>query len=48
MTLTPDNVAQTFANGSIVYTHSLANLGNAIDTASFGAGCLIRHARGLG
>ena len=40
MTLTPDNVAQTFPNGTIVYAHSLANLGNGADTATFPLGCL--------
>ena len=40
MTLTPDNVGQTFANGTIAYTHTLTNNGNAIDTANFAAGCL--------
>ena len=40
MTLTPDNTSQTFANGTIVYVHTLANLGGAADTATFPAGCL--------
>ncbi len=40
MTFTPDNTSQTFPGGSIVYVHTLANLGNASDTATFPAACL--------
>jgi len=40
MTLVADSAGQTFANGSITYTHTLTNLGNSTDAANFGGGCL--------
>jgi uncharacterized repeat protein (TIGR01451 family) len=40
MTFTGTGSQQTFANGTVTYTHTLTNLGNATDTASFAGGCL--------
>ncbi len=40
VTFTGSGAQQTFASGSVTYTHTLTNLGNATDTASFGAACL--------
>src|SRR5262249_25485514 len=40
MTFTGTGALQTFANGSVSYTHTLTNLGNAADTANFAAACL--------
>lgn len=45
-TLAPNNAGQTFANGSVTYTHSLTNTGNATDTAIFAAGCLANNRAG--
>jgi len=36
--LTPNNAQQTFAGGSVTYTHVLTNIGNASETISFAAG----------
>ena len=40
MTFTGTGAQQTFASGTVTYTHTLTNLGNATDTASFAANCL--------
>lgn len=40
ITITPDNTQQTFPGGSVTYTHTITNTGNATDTANFTAGCL--------
>jgi uncharacterized repeat protein (TIGR01451 family) len=40
ITITPNNVQQTFPGGSVTYTHTITNSGNASDTANFTAGCL--------
>jgi uncharacterized repeat protein (TIGR01451 family) len=40
ITITPNNVQQTFPGGSVTYTHTITNSGNATDTANFTAGCL--------
>jgi uncharacterized repeat protein (TIGR01451 family) len=39
-TLVPNNAGQTFANGTVNYTHTLTNTGNGTDTANFAAACL--------
>jgi uncharacterized repeat protein (TIGR01451 family) len=38
--ITPNNTQQTFPGGSVSYTHTITNTGNATDTANFTAGCL--------
>lgn len=40
VTLTPNNVQQTFAGSSVVYTHILQNFGNVTENITFGAGFL--------
>jgi uncharacterized repeat protein (TIGR01451 family) len=40
ITITPNNTQQTFPGGSVTYTHTITNSGNAADTANFTAGCL--------
>jgi uncharacterized repeat protein (TIGR01451 family) len=40
ITITPNNAQQTFAGGTVNYTHTITNAGNAPDTATFAAGCL--------
>ena len=40
ITITPNNTQQTFPGGSVSYTHTITNTGNATDTANFTAGCL--------
>jgi uncharacterized repeat protein (TIGR01451 family) len=40
ITITPNNVQQTFPGGSVTYSHTITNTGNATDTANFTAGCL--------
>ncbi|HEX3062774.1 MAG TPA: hypothetical protein VHP55_08880, partial [Usitatibacter sp.] len=46
MTFTGTGALQTFANGTVAYTHTLTNLGNAADTASFAGGCLTNSRAG--
>jgi uncharacterized repeat protein (TIGR01451 family) len=38
--ISPNNTQQTFPGGSVTYTHTITNSGNAADTANFTAGCL--------
>jgi uncharacterized repeat protein (TIGR01451 family) len=40
ITITPNNTQQTFPGGSVSYSHTITNSGNATDTANFTAGCL--------
>jgi uncharacterized repeat protein (TIGR01451 family) len=40
ITITPNNTQQTFPGGSVTYTHTITNSGNATDTATFAASCL--------
>ena len=40
ITITPNNTQQTFPGGSVSYTHTITNSGNAADTANFTAGCI--------
>ncbi len=40
ITITPNNTQQTFPGGSVSYSHTITNSGNAPDTASFVAGCM--------
>jgi uncharacterized repeat protein (TIGR01451 family) len=40
ITISPNNTQQTFPGGSVTYTHTITNSGNAADTANFTAGCL--------
>lgn len=40
MTLTPNGALQTFPGGSVLYTHTLANLGNVNEAVAFAAGFL--------
>lgn len=40
VTFTPNNTQQTFPGGTVTYSHTIANAGNAADTVSFAAGCL--------
>ena len=39
-TLVPNGAQQGFPGGTLTYTHTLTNVGNGPDTASFAAGCL--------
>jgi uncharacterized repeat protein (TIGR01451 family) len=38
--ITPSNVQQTFPGGSVTYTHTITNSGNATDTVTYGGSCL--------
>lgn len=40
ITITPNNTQQTFPGGSVTYSHTITNSGNASDTATFAASCL--------
>jgi len=40
ITISPNNTQQTFPGGSVTYTHTITNTGNAADTANFTVGCL--------
>jgi uncharacterized repeat protein (TIGR01451 family) len=48
ITITPSNVQQTFPGSSVTYTHTITNGGNAADTASFAAACLVDSRAGSG
>jgi uncharacterized repeat protein (TIGR01451 family) len=46
--ITPSNVQQTFPGGSVTYTHTISNSGNAADTATFASSCLVDSRVGAG
>ena len=48
ITLTPNNAQQTLPSGSVTYQHTLTNSGNAADTVSFAALCLVDTRSGQG
>lgn len=48
VTLTPNNLQQTFAGSSVVYTHVLQNFGNVNESITFPAGFLVDSRAGFG
>jgi uncharacterized repeat protein (TIGR01451 family) len=48
VTLTPNNIQQTFPGGSVTYTHIVSNLGNVSENISFAASFLTDSRSGQG